>query len=96
MAADFSKSTRLLKIRRIGFLQIRSRARPHLNPADYIPASAPAQAIRNTKIKVEWKITRLSFELADIRPRSVAPAASRTLRLGPTRSGSPVLLRVGV
>lgn len=97
MAADFSKSTRVLKIRRIGFLQIRSRARPYLNPADYIPVFTPAQAIGNTKIKVEWKITRSSFELADIRPRSrhaMVPAASWILRLGPSRSDSPVLLGV--
>lgn len=80
MAADLCESTRVLKIRRIGLAQIRSRASPYLNPADYIPVLAPAQAMANTKIKVEWKTTRLSFELAhdvDILPSQPARVLAR-------------------
>ena len=66
---DFFKSTRLFKIRRIGFLQIRSRVTAYSNPADYIPVFTPVQAMHNIKLKVEWKVILLSFELVDIRPR---------------------------
>ena len=66
---DFFKSTRLFKIRRIGFAQIRSWATAHSDPADYIPVFTDVLTIDEVKLEVEWKFTLLSFELADIRPR---------------------------